>query len=559
MTAIFSRQQAGIKNIWIFAGLWLLTFLLYVPTIKAGWVIDGVGFLYNLRHQGFWEFINRTHSQDPSFYQLFTLQYYIGYKLWGLNFWMWGLLYITAQAINAYLLYAVGRNVFTDSGLKHLWWVPLCGVLLFAICPHISEVVVCKAYYHYLQSFMFILLIMLWVQKYQHRQKAAYIWGSLLLFMLAAVTLEIFYLVPFFVLTLALYYRFALGYNPAIFRKTVLYFFVPQILLLCVYFAAIFATFGMLHPHKISINQSAIDYLSKPLKYIFDIVFLGRYFPVESKKTVYDMCQSETVLFIGYGMAAVFIVYWVAIYKKMTNVDKALLLFLVWAAGAIAFVTPLPFPDAALLVFYDRYTYFADGFIYILLALALLHFTNKYIAIIFLVLYAGANLYFTIELNTYWKHSAYVNSRLLNDLPDAGGKTIILLDIPENLNGIPMIGAQPDGEYKAMREVYRNAADKNTIYDAASYNMATGRDGAHVTVVNDSMIHVTLNQWGAWWWYEGHGARSYETKDYKLNMVDAGHWYELTLKHPATRYLLLYEMGDQWKIVDMGKRNVEQW
>ena len=241
--------QAGIKNIWIFLGLFALTFALYLPAIKAGWVIDGVGFLYNLRHQGFWEFINRTHSEDPSFYQLFTLQYYIGYKLWGLNFYMWGMLYIMAQAINAFLLYLVCKNIFTDSGLKNQVWVALCGVVLFTVCPHISEVVVCKAYYHYLQGFMFILLlVMYWVQQYQHRQQGRYIWGTAVLFVLAAFTLEIFYLMPFFVITLACYYRFALGYNPAIFRNTILYFFVPQLILLCVYFTGIYAAFGMLHP-----------------------------------------------------------------------------------------------------------------------------------------------------------------------------------------------------------------------------------------------------------------------------------------------------------------------
>ena len=136
-------------------------------------------------------------------------------------------------------------------------------------------------------------------------------------------------------------------------------------------------------PHKISLNQSAIDYLSKPLKYIFNILFLGRFFPLESKKSVYELCQSETMLFIFYGMVAVFTIYWAAAFKKMEPVNKAMLLFLVWAAGAVAFLLPLPFPDAALLVFYDRYTYFADGFIYTLLALALFHFAGKYIALAF--------------------------------------------------------------------------------------------------------------------------------------------------------------------------------
>src|SRR5580693_758271 len=100
-------QKTQIKNVWIFLALWLLTFIIYFPAARAGWVIDGVGFLYNMRHQSFWDFINRTNSSDQSFYQLFTLHYWLFFKLWGFNVWLWSLLYITVQAVNAFLLFTV--------------------------------------------------------------------------------------------------------------------------------------------------------------------------------------------------------------------------------------------------------------------------------------------------------------------------------------------------------------------------------------------------------------------------------------------------------------------
>jgi hypothetical protein len=184
---------------------------------------------------------------------------------------------------------------------------------------------------------------------------------------------------------------------------------------------------------------------------------------------------------------------------------------------------------------------------------------NKYIAITLLGIYALLNLWFTIKVNLYWKHSAYIINRLLHDLPAPGNKTIVLLNLPENMNGVPMIGAEPEGEYKSLREIFVDNNTPNKIYDASSYNMTTMEDGAHVMVINDSVIHVTLNQWGTWWWYDGHGGRSYENGDYKLNMVDAGHWYELTLKHPADQYLLLYEAGSLWKPVDINKKDQDQY
>ncbi len=555
---VASRQLLN-KNAWIFSMLWLLTFILYIPAAKAGWVIDAVGFLSGLQHDGFWDFINRTHSEDQSFYQLFTLHYYVFYKIWGLNLWLWSLLYITVQSLNAYLLFLLCKTVFSDTGVKNGSVLALVAAFLFTINPHISEVVICKAYYHYLQSFFFILLIMLWVIRYQHTAGPKYIWFAAIIFFLCAFTLEIFYLIPFFVLSIALYYRFALGFSRPLLKKTILWFVIPQVLMLCIYFVALYTTFKYLKPHKIALTSSVIDYLSKPPKYIFHIVCLGRFFPVPAKEKIYAFCESGIFLLVFYSLAASIFLYSVTHLKKLTFGSKALSLFGLWAALTIAFVVPLSFPGSALLVFYDRYTYFADGFVYAFLALFIGQMVSRCIGIALLCLYSVVNLYFTVRLNLYWKQSAYINNRLLQDLPAPGNKTVILLNIPENMNGVPMIGAQPDGEYKSMREIFVDKSVPNKIYDAASYNMNTMDNGAHVMVINDSVIHVTLNQWGTWWWYEGHGAKSYETTDYKLNLVDQGHWYELTLKHPADEYLLLYEVGSAWKTVDMSKKGQDQY
>jgi len=554
----FFLLKKGKNTLWVFVIVWLITLALYIPAAKAGWVIDASGFLYLLKHESFWDFINRTHSEDQSFYQLFMLQYYIGYKLWGLNLWMWSLLYITVQSINAYLLCILCRNIFADSGVKNGFAISLCGVLIFVICPHVSEVVICKAYYHYLQSFLFILLIMLWAVKYQHQQRNKYVLGSIIIFIMAALTLEIFYLVPFFVLSIALYYRFALGYDKRVFRKTVLYFFIPQIIVLGLYFIALYATFKFLRPHKIELTISFVDYLSKPLKYLFHIVFLGRYFPMPIKDKIYSWCGSTKALVIFYSVVAGGFGYTVLRLKQLSGSTRAMLLFGVWIVLTIGFLMPLAFPGSALLIFYDRYTYFADGFVYVLLVLWLSRILNKNLTVFLFCIYAGLNLYFTVAVNSLWKHSAYINNRLLHGLPAVENKIVVLLNIPENMDGVPMIGSQPDGEYKALYEVFVGNIP-NKIYDAASYNMITMNDGAHVTVIGDSLVKVTLNQWGTWWWYDGHGATSYENADYKVDMKDPGHWYQLTLKHPGDNYLLLYSQGANWKTVDMSKKNQDQY
>ena len=554
-----AAQKTGIKNVWIFLAFWLLTFVIYFPAAKAGWVIDGVGFLYNLRHQGFWDFINRSNSSDQSFYQLFTLHYYLFYKLWGFNVWLWSLLYITVQAINSFLVFIVCRDIFSDSGIKKSMLIPLCGVLIFCVSPHISEILICRAYFHYLLSFLFILLIMHWTQKYQHNQQNRYLWGMAVVFILSSMTLEIFYLTPFFVLSIALYYRYALGYDKKIFRKTLLYGFIPQLIMLSIYFIVLLATFKHFKPHKIELNQTAVDYLSKLPKYLFHIIFLGRYFSFEVKQKVYAFCESWATIIVVYGSIISAFVYAVVRLRKISNESKAGFLLFAWVMLTLLFLLPLSFPGPELLVFYDRYTYFSDGFVYILLAFIVSRFvTNKYIAILIFCIYVDFNLYFTIEVNTYWIESNVINTKLLYDLPDPGDKTVLLLNIPENMNGAPMIGSSAEGAFKMMREVYTDTLVKNEIYDVASYNMNADYSGAHVTVVNDSVMKVVLNHGGTWWWYEGHGAKSYETPDYKMIMKTVGMEYDLVLKHPADKYLILYSVGDKWKTVEMNLKNKQQ-
>lgn len=555
LTSSFAKH----KNVWIFTALWLLTFVLYIGAAKAGWVIDAVGFLYNMKHQSFWDFINRANSVDKSFYQLFTLHYYIFYKIWGLNLWLWSMLYITVHAANAYLIYRFFSKLLADTGVAKNIIIPLTGAVIFTLSPHISEILICKAYYHYLQSFAFILLILIWAQKYQHNQRPRYIWYSLFTFIAASLTLEIFYLIPIFVLSLAWYYRFALSYKPAVFRKSILYFVVPQVLLLALYFVLLYTVFKVMKPHKIEINQTPIDYLSKMPKYLVHIAFFGRYYQLDIKKAVYTICESIPALVGFYTMLLGSLAYVALRIRKFGPSDKIIGILFIWSVITVAFLIPLPFPGPLLLVFYDRYTYFADPFIYTLLVMIVVrYFTNKYVLIGLFCIYIDFNLYYTIQLNTYWMDSDVINNKLLHHFPNPGNKTVLLLSMPENMEGAPMIGAQPEGMFKMMHEVFTDTVYNNKIYDVASYNMFADWNGAHVNVFNDTLIRVVLNHYGTWWWYEGHGAKSYETPDYSVNMRDPGHWYEISLKRPASEYLLLYSVGDKWKTVDMSKKNVNQ-
>ena len=184
----------------------------------------------------------------------------------------------------------------------------------------------------------------------------------------------------------------------------------------------------------------------------------------------------------------------------------------------------------------------------------------QYVKLGILAVYFLANLRFTILVSRYWGKSEKVIHGLLYNIPDERNRTIILLNLPQSMHGVAMIGAEQNSEYKLMHDLMLpDKAIKTTVYDAMAYNMETPSDGAHVTVMNDSTVKVTLNQWGTWWWYAARGGHNYENVDYKIDLTDPGHEYILTLKKPAQKYLLLYEVADQWKEVNFDKKGVEQY
>jgi hypothetical protein len=174
-------------------------------------------------------------------------------------------------------------------------------------------------------------------------------------------------------------------------------------------------------------------------------------------------------------------------------------------------------------------------------------------------MYALVNLYFTHKVVKMWKVSGDLVNKLVYTFPNDPTKTVLILNIPECYYGVQMVGSREEGEFRILYNAVMPKKIGNPVYEVSSYNILSPGDGAHVTVINDSTIRVTLNQWGTWWWWFGFGAGNYENEYYKLNMTDMGHQYELILKHPISEYKLYYQVGEQWKTVDVNKKNKEQF
>jgi hypothetical protein len=300
------------------------------------------------------------------------------------------------------------------------------------------------------------------------------------------------------------------------------------------------------------------SWLGKPAKYLFHLLLLGRYWPQDTRYVIYGWCDSVAGIAVFYVIAIGALVVTVRRFGKMGGKGRVAALLFAWLLMALLLLVPLWFA-ADMQVLYDRYTYFAGGFFYMLFAVIACMIGVGVVRCAVIGLFVGLNLFHAIKMGRRWGKAEHVVTSLLRNIPADSSRIVLLLNLPQNLGGVPMIGAEKNSEFKLMHDLLQpDKPLKGTVYDVLAYNMQTPRDGAHVHVINDSLVKVTLNQWGTWWWFETRGGYSYWTADYKLDLKDPGHWYELTLRHPATRYQLLYNVGDQWKQVDMSRVNVEQ-
>lgn len=523
-----------------FLAAWVLVFALYLPAAKAGFVADFTGWLDQMLRYGFWDNINRTHYHGKSLYQATQCVTWLYFQLAGTNAWAWHMLFVTTHAANAALLFTVIRSLLLSSGVRNPELPALGGVLLFTLSPALAEVIVWEPSWHFLQGLLFILLTLRCTQRYLttgSKQAAA---CGVIIFALATFSLEIFYITPWLALSLIIWYtrqgiavttaRKALG---TLFMPMLVLFFMHLLLFRCVYgeWVAHIGNDPFQNPETFRFN--------KPLKHLLNLLLLCRYWPEHFRNEAYRIADRSLVTLLFHVLSMVIMVVTFIRLKKGNRYLLASGLLYSWGYGSLLLLQPLWFqPD--MVVVFDRYTYFAVAFMFMAVALfaaAGRHYKVKYVIII---VFALVSLRFTVLVSRFWMKSEKVISSIMNTLPVNDSRIILLLNLPQNFQGVPMIGAEPESELAMMYNgLHHHKIDPKRIHDVLAYNMVLPEDGATATFTNDSTIEVTLNQWGTWWWYAMRGAQSYENADYRLDLVDPGHRYLLILKHPRSQYLPL--------------------
>lgn len=544
------------SKIRLFMFFWLLLFVVYLPAWQAGFVSDFTGWLYDLRQSTFIEHINRSHFKVKSLYQFTQLVTWFFYQLFACNHFLWHCLHVTLHAVNVFLLFTISSTLFQQDNQSTFRLPLFAASILYCISPSLSEVIVWEASFHYLLGFFMLLAILRMLQLYLLTQRKLWLWLIFITYLLSTFSIELFYVTPFCVLGLILLQKSKAIIDPRKCKQTIRLIFLPQVALLFFHFVLVKINYGFWLPHigAETVTDTDINILlSKPLKLIFHLLFLGRFFAQNFRDMVYLKCESYLFVLLFYTIILSIVLLG---FKRLKSEGSNLLFLTFWSVLCVGLIIPLWFPQSYWVV-YDRYAYFSMGLIFIVVSILLNSLLPRYVTPFLFVVFAMVNLLATYKVNKKWADTAKLTHQLMNSLPEQSSQKVLLLNMPHFMNGIYMIQANQHNEAQLIRNLLYQPQINYELIDVCANNIVSVNDGVHVKVLNDTMVQVILNQWGTWYWFEDRGATDYEHLYFSRKMHD--NTYILTLKGNPKDYKLLYQVGNKWKEVQMSNKENEQY
>ena len=546
----------------LFAFLWIAVVILYLPSYKAGFIADFFNAVVRFHEGSFSYFINREGAYVRSLYQFTQLQLYALISLFGVHPVPWFLLFTGLHALNGTFLFLLLRRLLTSFGMRRSTLIALSSALLFLFNPNITEVTIWKGGYHYLTGVLMQLFILLCCLRYLSSHQTRYAWLAGFVFALSTYTLEIFYATPYLTLFLILGYRWKGLVDSRATNKAILYCFLPQLVLFLIHLATFRLVYGSWVAHYGSTSDFAInlhDVLPRFGKYLFYLVFMGGHIREDLRMEVYATLSQPMVY---YGVLLFLLGLSIFLLLKFKKLQPSLQIFAFLFAGllcALVLATPIWFDDS-FSIYNSRRCYHTGLFMYPIIGLFFFSVVkNLRVGVVLFTAYLLVCLSLTADMVFRWRRAAGIQYGVLRTFRWQSADPVLLLNIPSYYKDVRIIPAGEGNEFNKQLKIFGHDTVAQRFYSVSSYNMQNYWDGAHVTVLDSLSLKVTLNQSGSWWMYNYRGATNYENHLYKVTFGGSGMDYLLQLKSRPPGMVILFQQGEEWRVVDMNRLNVEQW
>ena len=544
----------------------ILTLLLYFNTRQAGFVTDFLGWQSDFDNNSAWAVINGDRYNIKSFYHFTHILMYAMSAAFRLNGTAWFLLFSSLFALNGLLVFRLFIDLFNKLEIPHSTAIASIGVLFFMLSPYQAEVMVWRASFHYLTGFAMMLSFVHLALQYVDNQQVKYWIGAIIIFFCSVFSLEFFLITPFVTLMIIvfLYLNFPKSFN---LKNTIIRFVGIPLSMIGIYFVLYRLTHEKWIAHYGSKNHETLispESFATYGKYVVKYLGFIRHYKHTVKEALFAQFSTPSVSWLILGLVLSATIVGLFLLKKMSKRNQLIYMNFGLFSILIAPVMTLYF-SYTLMTENDRYGYMASAFLFMGLALVL----SKLPRFIFYgisIIYLCISTFLLLKTNRIWYKSEKIFTQLAKQyLPEgvieAEASEVLILNVPDNYEGMPMfrVLAEESGVKEAI-EIFQDRKLPTRMIDVAQYNMTTPNDGAHVRVDSANQIMVIFNQWGNWWWRAGKGATNYENDLYKIKFdyKGCGNCYQLTFKNSNPRRLLLFQVGNQFKKVDMSLIGVEQ-
>lgn len=530
-----------LKNRWIqFGGFALLSLIIFFPTRYSGLVYDFIGWQEQYDH-GSWGDIIHCFGYH-GLHQVLHLVFFSLYQLLKVNAFGWYIVFAIAHGGVVFLTYQWLVRLQEAFGFKLFRGAAVAGALFVLFHPHSVEVVVWKVCIHYILSSVWLLVMMtsyLNYTKTNHQRDLVVLLGC---YLLSLFTLEISYVY------IAIMGLLILTYAVHRDSTTTFWHHMKKVILPM---AAIFGGHLLLnrtvlgswvghYGADVHLSFNFINIITNEFKYLVKHLSLIRYGGFHLKVAVFDGMNHPAIgraLLVGtIGLIA----FWAFRLRKFNTKTK------IGFVGFWGFFI-LIFPIANLFFYHlllapnDRFGYVAmiPLALFILVLIDSIPTKFKYAV---LGLWLISNAVFHQKISHTWRKSTIAFDSLIEDFRWYDRDKVVMMNLPDNFNGVLIFSTidEPSGFVEAL-EYNRRKKFEGTMYDGYLYNMMDLADGVNVSQIGPRTLKIEFDQWGNWWYFDGIGARNYETEFYKI--TNQGHHFEMEIKDAGLDATYIYQDG----------------
>ena len=526
----------------------LVCFLTFQSTKDYGYVTDYLGWLNRYRDSDFSDVWNCFGY--PGMHQFFHLINFILYKLIGKNVAVMGTVFILTHASVCYLVYRTFRLILEAVNPEHAGLIALFTGIFTALSPYAIEPITWDACFHYLLCTGLVFFAINFLTRYHLTKKNPFLYLHFLFFILALFTIELALVAP----AIFLIYLSLVVWASGDVKQLAGYWYrlVPiYVVLLVAYFILTKLSIGTWIGHygaEQHLKLSPTLLITTFAKYLSKILLLSHFWKFTYKESWYtalsELWKSLAFLFaIGLLVA---MLYRTTKYKKLNQV---------LIASVVAFVFGL-LPILNLFFVWigwyenDRYSYFAAPHMYLFVTtLFFIAFkkTYAYVWILFLVL----NAFFLSKMIRTTRDAGTIVERLCQDFDYYDYKEVVLLCVPENLNGAYLFRDYGnDGvTFNESLDWLGKRSYTGKMTNISEINLTSTIDSVGVQITSPKTIKVNIASWGSWFWRKGAGLSGSESDRYKVVPGDLS--FEVTVKDSVPGRIFIFNKGEKWQSVQL--------